>query len=71
MKKILRVINKETQVFIRDDFEFDEQTEIGLDTEQAQGFIHPKWNGQKWVETKENERPVIQNNERPSALRKP
>ena len=47
---ILRIIDKETLLFIRDDFTFDEETEIGLNVEQAQGFYHPKWNGKKWVE---------------------
>ena len=47
---MLRIIDKETQLFIRDDFTFDEETEIGLNVEQAQGFYHPKWDGEKWVE---------------------
>ena len=47
---ILRIIDKETQLFIRDDFTFDEETEIGLDVDPAQGFYHPKWNGTAWVE---------------------
>ena len=47
---ILRIIDKQTNLFIRDDFTFDEETEIGLDTEPAQGFYKPKWDGEKWVE---------------------
>ena len=47
---LLRIIDKETNLFIRDDFEFDEETEIGLDVEPAQGLYKPKWNGEKWVE---------------------
>ena len=47
---LLRIINKQTNFFIRDDFTFDEETEIGLDTEPAQGLYKPKWDGDKWVE---------------------
>ena len=47
---ILRIIDKETNLFIRDDFTFDEETEIGLDTEPSQGLYAPKWDGDKWVE---------------------
>lgn len=47
---MLRIIEKETGLFIRDDFTFDEKTEIGLDVKPAQGFYHPKWNGNEWVE---------------------
>ena len=49
---ILRVIDKTTGLFIRDDFTFDETTEIGLSVEPAQGFILPKWDfeNQVWVE---------------------
>lgn len=45
-----RIINKQTGVFLRDDFTFDENTEIGLNVEPAQGFYLPKWDGAKWVE---------------------
>ena len=47
---MLRIINKQTGVFLRDDFTFDENTEIGLNVEPAQGFYLPKWDGEKWVE---------------------
>ena len=47
---LYRVIDKATGLFIRDDFAFDEATEIGLDVSPAQGFYHPKWNGTEWVE---------------------
>ena len=46
-----RIINKQTGVFLRDDFTFDKSTEIGLQVEPAQGFYLPKWNGSKWVES--------------------
>lgn len=46
-----RIINKQTGVFLRDDFSFDENTEIGLNVEPAQGFYLPKWDGSKWVES--------------------
>ena len=48
---ILRIIDKETQLFLRDDFTFDEETEIGLDATPSQGLYAPKWNGEKWIET--------------------
>ena len=48
---MLRIINKQTGVFLRDDFTFDENTEIGLNVEPAQGFYLPKWDGAKWVES--------------------
>ena len=47
---LLRIIDKQTNFFIRDDFTFDEETEIGLDVEPAQGLYKPKWDGKKWVE---------------------
>ena len=52
-----RVIDKETKVFLRDDFTFDQETEIGLNVEPSQGLIQPKWEcriqkqGVAWVET--------------------
>ena len=42
-----RVIDKETKLFLRDDFTFDSETEIGLNVEPAQGLIQPKWVGGK------------------------
>jgi len=39
-----RVISKDTQEFLRDDFTFDPNTEIGLNVEPSQGLIKPKWN---------------------------
>lgn len=47
---MLRIINKQTGMFLRDDFTFNEETEIGLEVNPAQGFYHPKWDGEKWVE---------------------
>ena len=47
---ILRIIDKQTGLFIRDDFTYDEATEIGLDVEPAQGLYLPKWNGTEWEE---------------------
>lgn len=47
--KLLRIINKQG-LFIRDDFSFDEETEIGLDVEPAQGLYKPKWDGSQWIE---------------------
>ena len=48
---MLRIIDKETHLFLRDDFTFDEETEIGLDVTPAQGLYVPKWDGEKWIET--------------------
>lgn len=48
---MLRIIDKETKLFIRDDFDFDEETEIGLDVSPAQGVYAPKWNGEVWEES--------------------
>ena len=42
---ILRIIDKQTHLFLRDDFTFDEETEMGLDTEPAQRLHKPKWSG--------------------------
>ena len=47
---MLRIIDKETGLFLRDDFTYDEEKEIGLDTEPAQGLYHPKWDNGKWIE---------------------
>ena len=46
-----RIINKQTGMFLRDDFTFDKETEIGLEVTPAQGFYNPKWDGEKWVES--------------------
>ena len=48
---LLRIIDKQTQLFLRDDFTFDEETEIGLDVEPSQGLYAPKWDGAQWIET--------------------
>jgi len=45
-----RIIDKQTNLFIRDDFTFDESIEIGLYVEPAQGLYQPKWNGESWEE---------------------
>ena len=47
---VKRIIDKQTNLFIRDDFEYNEEIEIGLDVEPAQGLYHPKWNGKAWEE---------------------
>ena len=43
---MLRIIDKETKLFIRDDFTFDYTAEIGLDVVPAQGLHKPKWSGE-------------------------
>ena len=47
-----RIINKQG-LFIRDDFTFDEETEIGLEVEPSQGLYIPKWNFElnQWEES--------------------
>ena len=41
---ILRIIDKKTKLFKRDDFIFDEATELGLGVEPSQGLLTtPKW----------------------------
>ena len=57
---LLRIIDKETHLFIRDDFTFDEETEIGLDVEPAQGLYAPKWDGTQWIETGQAPQPTPQ-----------
>ena len=47
---VLRIIDKNTNLFLRDDFTIDEETEIGLDVEPSQGLYMPKWNGESWEE---------------------
>lgn len=55
--KLLRIIDKNTGLFIRDDFTFDELTEIGLDVEASQGLYQPKWNFElnQWEESLKQE----------------
>ncbi len=38
-------------IFLRDDFSHDEETEIALNVEPAQGLYRPKWNGEQWIES--------------------
>ena len=47
---ILRIIDKETKLFIRDDFHFNPETEIALTAPPSQGLYKPKWNGEAWEE---------------------
>jgi len=47
---MLRIIDKETSLFLRDGIEFDETIEIGLNVEPSEGFYIPKWDGTMWVE---------------------
>lgn len=57
--KIYRIINKQG-LFIRDDFTFDYETEIGLDVTPSQGLYVPKWDGEKWIETGQAPEPTPQ-----------
>ena len=45
-----RIIDKTTGLFLRDDFTFNEETEIGLEVNPAQGLYQPKWENEMWVE---------------------
>jgi len=56
--KLFRIISKENNVFVRDDFSFDIKTEIALSVEPAQGLIWPQWDGSKWVECPKDLIPV-------------
>ena len=51
---ILRIIDKVSGLFIRDDFEFNPEIEIGLSVEpdNTSGLVQPKWDfdNSKWVE---------------------
>ena len=47
---ILRIIDKETKNFLRDDFHFNPETEIALTAPPSQGLYIPKWNGEAWEE---------------------
>ena len=45
-----RIIDKQTNLFLRDDFSHNEETEIALDVTPAQGLFRPRWDGAQWVE---------------------
>lgn len=57
---MLRIIDKETKLFIRDDLTYDTEIEIGLDVEPAQGLYAPKWDGTQWIETGQAPEPTSQ-----------
>ena len=57
---MFRIIDKQTYLFIRDDFTYDLEKEIGLNVEPSQGLYTPKWNGEKWVETGQLPEPTPQ-----------
>ena len=47
---ILRIIDKQTKQFLRDDFHFNPETEIALTAPPSMGLFKPKWNGEAWEE---------------------
>ena len=51
---ILRITDLDGN-FLRDDFYFDETSEIGLDVEAAKGLYKPKWDGSRWIEVATSE----------------
>ena len=57
---LLRIIDKQTKLFIRDGFTYDEETEVGLDVTPSQGLYKPKWDGARWVETGQAPEPAPQ-----------
>ena len=61
-----RIIDKETKLFIRDDFDYNSETEIGLDVKPAQGFYLPRWNGAEWVEGGQAPEPIEPEPQAPS-----
>jgi len=63
---MLRIIDKQTNLFMRDDFEFNPETEIGMDVEPAQGFYLPKWDGETWEEGGQAPDPVEPEPQAPS-----
>lgn len=64
--KHLRIIDKETKIWLRDDYVFDEETEMGIDLEiqqppiKAESYICPMWDGEKWVQNVEPPEPEIE-----------
>lgn len=57
---ILRIIDKTTNLFLRDDFDFNPEIEVGLEVEPSQGLYAPRWNGEKWIETGQAPEPTPQ-----------
>ena len=51
---LLRIIDKQTKFFIRDDFTYDEELEFGISAEPAQGFHKPKWTGELFEDEEGN-----------------
>lgn len=51
-KILYRVINRETGLFLRDDFNYDPNAEMGLVTDGAQGLYKPIWDFESngWIE---------------------
>ena len=47
---MLRIYNKETGLFLRDDFTFDETTESAYEGDIQGGFYLPRFDGTEWVE---------------------
>ena len=56
---LLRIIDFDGN-YLRDDFNFDNETEIGLDVAPAQGLYAPKWDGTQWIEAGQAPEPVPQ-----------
>ena len=56
-----RIIDKKTMLFLRDDTQWNDELEIALEVEpdNESALVHPKWDGEKWVEGA-NEIPQVQ-----------
>ena len=47
---MLRIYNKETGLFLRDDFTYDPETESAYEGDIPSGFYLPRFDGTEWVE---------------------
>ena len=45
-----RIIDKQTNLFLRDDFSYNPETEIAIDVTPAQGLFRTRWDGSQWIE---------------------
>ena len=52
---MLRIIDKQTKIFLRDSFDFDPEEEFGLYVAPAQGLYKPKWTGTIQTDDEGNE----------------
>ena len=48
--EIKRIIDKNTKLFIRDDFVFDQDTEEAINASPVDAKYKARWNGESWEE---------------------